>query len=304
MKLNIKSQQSIQILEQRPGMNGVYEQIEKCGRNCYRSQVKGGTSAINFTKAMISSGHLAMVEHGTVYLKIPVKDANAAPHEIVYNPYTRANRILKIGRGGADYITTNMRVLVENDWLDMMGAYWSEPTKYHEKRLCVLFDTNIGISREFNRHRVNSMAESSTRYCNYAKEKFNGTLSVVEPMWLRDRNGVILLDNANETMTDIMGEVLTGQDKEWEKFNYWLLALKTSNYCYQKLIEMGCKPEEAREVLPLATNTQLIHTAFISDWKHFLDLRAEDTSTNHPHPMAKELASLLKQYMVQHNLLY
>ena len=67
--------------------------------------------------------------------------------------------------------------------------------------------------------------------------------------------------------------------------------------CYQNLIELGCKPQEAREVLPLATNTQLIHTAFVEDWKHFFELRAEDTPTNHPHPMAMKLASALKTWM-------
>ena len=31
--------------------------------------------------------------------------------------------------------------------------------------------TSIGVTRELNRHRVNSIAEQSTRYCNYAKDK-------------------------------------------------------------------------------------------------------------------------------------
>lgn len=56
-----------------------------------------------------------------------------------------------------------------------------------------------------------------------------------------------------------------------------------------KLIEAGCKPQEARVILPLDTNTELVHTAFVSDWKHFFDLRALGT-TGAPHPDAKVLA--------------
>lgn len=300
MELKVKEKPGLFFIEQLPGIEGVYEQIETCGRNCYRSVPKGGESAKNFTKAMISSGHHAMLEHGTVYLAIPVKNAEDEPHQIVYNKYTKASRQYMDGHTGFDYITTNYRVLVENNWLDLL-QYWTEPTQYHHRRVCVMFDTNIGISREFNRHRVNSVAESSTRYCNYTKDKFNGAITVVEPTWLRNRGAIISMNLKSRQLEDYIGEVALGQNKDWEKLDYWLFSLEVANFCYKNLIELGCKPQEAREVLPLATNTQLIHTAFVEDWKHFLELRAEDTPTNHPHPMAMELASALKRWMQERN---
>lgn len=296
MKVNIKWQPSVECLEQTSGVQGMYEQIERCGRNCYRSIPKGGESAENFVKAMISSGHNAMLEAGTVYLTIPVSDKNTEPHPIAYNKYTKANRVFRHGSDGKDYITTNYRVLVENDWVGLL-EYWSEPTQYHEKRIAILFDTNIGISREFNRHRVNSMAESSTRYCNYSKDKFGNAITVVEPYWIRDREVLVSMTAKDKSLADCLGEVCLGQDKNWEPFEYWLFAMETANYCYQKLIELGCKPQEAREVLPLATNTQLIHIAFASDWEHFVKLRGEDSPTNHPHPMAMELAKQVKSIL-------
>ena len=64
---------------------------------------------------------------------------------------------------------------------------------------------------------------------------------------------------------------------------------QAAEYAYMKLIEAGCKPQEARTILPLDCNTELVHTAFISDWKHFFDLRALGT-TGAPHPDAKVLA--------------
>ncbi len=273
----------------------MFEQIERCGRNCYRSSPKGGESAKKFTSAMVTSGHHAMLEFGSVYLVIPI-GLDETPHPIIYNKYTKANKVIKKSGDIAFYISTNYRVLVENGWTDLL-QYWSEPIEHHEKRVALLFDTNIGISREFNRHRVNSMAESSTRYCNYSKDKFGNSITVVEPSWIRDRGILVSMTAKNKTLIDCLGEVCLGQDKNWEPFEYWLFAMETANYCYQKLIELGCKPQEAREVLPLSTNTQLIHTAFISDWQHFIKLRSEDKPTNHPHPMAMELASQIAKYL-------
>lgn len=296
MNINVKEKPGLFFIEQLPGIDGIYEQIETCGRNCYRSTPKGGESAKKFTEAMVSSGHYAMLEHGTVYLVIPVKNTEDEPHPIVYNKYTKASREYTDGHTGYDYITTNYRVLVENHWLDLL-QYWTEPTQYHQRRVCVLFDTNIAISREFNRHRVNSIAESSTRYCNYTKDKFDGAITVIEPTWLRDRAGIINMNLKNRKLMDYIYDIATEQNGNWEKLDYWLFSLEVANLCYQNLINLGCKPQEAREVLPLATNTQLIHTAFVYDWKHFFELRAEDTPTNHPHPMAMELASALKKWM-------
>lgn len=302
MKIKVLEKPGLYYINQPEGISGIYKQIEVCGRNCYRSVPKGGDSAKAFTNAMITSGHHAMLEHGSVYLAIPVNDKNEEPHPIVYNKYSKANRVFGTDHTKTDYVSTNYRVLVENNWLDLL-KYWCEPTQYHEKRFCVLFDTNIGISREYNRHRVNSVAESSTRYCNYTKDKFDGAITVIEPTWLRDRAAIINLERKNRTLEDYIGEVALGQDKDWEKLSYWFFALETANYCYQKLIDLGCKPQEAREVLPLATNTQLIHTAFVSDWKHFFELRAHDTPTNHPHPMALELAAGLEKYMKEQHLI-
>jgi hypothetical protein len=60
------------------------------------------------------------------------------------------------------YITTNYRVLYENNWLDDL-KYLCEPTEYHEKRITVKFICDRGVSHEFVRHRVFSFAQESTR---------------------------------------------------------------------------------------------------------------------------------------------
>ena len=61
-----------EIWEQSAGLEGVYKQIEKVGRVCYKSEDKiTEDSAKPFVDRMVKSGHGAMLEHGTVYLFIP-----------------------------------------------------------------------------------------------------------------------------------------------------------------------------------------------------------------------------------------
>lgn len=59
-----------EIIEQESGLEGIYKQIELAGRTCYKSEDKiTPDSAKGFVDRMIKSGHGAMLEHGTVYLK-------------------------------------------------------------------------------------------------------------------------------------------------------------------------------------------------------------------------------------------
>ena len=61
---------SFEILDQQCGLEGIYKQIEIAGRTCYKSEDKiTEDSAKGFVERMIKSGHGAMLEHGTVYLK-------------------------------------------------------------------------------------------------------------------------------------------------------------------------------------------------------------------------------------------
>lgn len=76
----------------------------------------------------------------------------------------------------------------------------------------------------------------------------------------------------------------------------WVFANIAAEKSYMNLIAAGRKPQEARVVLPLDTATELVHTAFVSDWKHFFDLRALGT-TGQPHPDAKAIAlPLLEEF--------
>jgi thymidylate synthase (FAD) len=160
------------------------------------------------------------------------------------------------------YVTMNYRHIVENNWLDDL-QYICEPTEDHYLRLCMKFNTSIGVSREGNRHRTFSIAEQSTRYCNYSKAKFGEEITFVEPAW----------------------------DMEFLDRDTFISHLSDAESHYMALIDLGWQPQQAREVLPLCTATEVVYTAFVDDWRHFFDLRLRGT-TGAPQPNMKEVAEL------------
>lgn len=146
---------SFEIWDQQEGLEGVYKQIERAGRVCYKSEDKiTENSAKEFVDRMIKSGHGAMLEHGTVYLKAKTKVYGGMGSETVECPLDKyAKNPYSVVTGDNTfipnylYVTTNLRVLVENKWFDDL-KYQCEPTEFHEKRITVKFICDRGVSHK------------------------------------------------------------------------------------------------------------------------------------------------------------
>ena len=274
---------SFLIKEQEPGLIGIYRQIEYAGRICYKSSNKiTEDSAKPFVDRMIKSGHGAMLEHGTVYLYTDYKYPNFGKMIDRYtnNKYSKCNYFPTFPSRA--YISSNLRVLVENDWLDDL-KYLCEPTEFHEKRICVKFICDRGILAEFTRHRTFSFSAESTRYCNYSKDKFDNELTFIQPCWFDSS----LIDDTGHWDANTFYRMPT-QSVEESAFLGTLLSAEKS---YFNLLGCGWKPQEARAVLPNSLKTELVMTGFVSDWGHFFELRCDSAA----HPQARELASPLRQ---------
>lgn len=272
--------------------NDPYKMIEIAGRTCYKSEENTTEdSAKEFVNRMIKSGHGAMLEHGTIYLRIRGTVNGNIPPAVLYWRHFTNNTYSKVihkieadhpyeGNYGVLYITTNLRVLVENNRLDDL-QYQVEPTEYHEKRVTVRFTCDRGVSHEFVRHRVFSFAQESTRYCNYGKDKFGNELTFIIPSWL---------DWGEQTMhkgdfeKSGSGSVNSG---------IFINCLLDSESSYMHLINGGWRPQQARQVLPNAIKTELVMTGFESDWEGFFKLRCSKAA----HPDAKKLADELQELM-------
>jgi thymidylate synthase (FAD) len=112
--------------------------------------------------------------------------------------------------------------------------------------------TSVAIARELMRHRLASFTQESTRYVNYKKTGYE----IIA-------NGI---DNTVSTITD---------------FEH-----------YERLLELGHKPEIARDYLPLCLKTELVMSCNMRELRHILKLRLSKAA----HPQMRELMNLLFDY--------
>ncbi|MGN0107292.1 MAG: FAD-dependent thymidylate synthase [Hominilimicola sp.] len=122
----------------------------------------------------------------------------------------------------------------------------------------VRFVCDRGVSHEIVRHRLASYSQESTRYCNYSSGKFNSEITVIKPRFLAENT---------------------------EGYEMWKNACERAEEAYFNLLDWGCSPQEARAVLPNSLKTEIVMTANIREWRHFLKLR---TATD-AHPQMREL---------------
>ena len=132
--------------------------------------------------------------------------------------------------------------------------------------ITVKFYCDRGISHELVRHRLASFSQESTRYCNYSKDRFHNQITVIKPFYLSK-----------------------------EQYKVWRQCVEECERAYFKLLKLGCKPEEARAVLPTSLKTELIMSANIREWRHILRLR----TSRRAHPQMRELMIPLLQELKQ-----
>ena len=127
--------------------------------------------------------------------------------------------------------------------------------------ISVRFICDRGISHEIVRHRMASYSQESTRYCNYSNDKFDKEITVIDPEF--------------------------GDNKE--AFELWKKSCEEAEKAYFALLDAGCTPQYARAVLPTSLKTELVMTANIREWRHFLKLRSDAAS----HPQIRKVAGIL-----------
>ena len=132
----------------------------------------------------------------------------------------------------------------------------------------VRFICDRGVSHEIVRHRIASYSQESTRYCNYSRDDFNGEITVIEPCFL------------------VPGTV---------GYDMWYMACQVAEQCYFLMLDWGCSPQEARAVLPNSLKTELVMTANIREWRHFLKLRTSKAA----HPQMREIAIILLNMLIE-----
>lgn len=125
-----------------------------------------------------------------------------------------------------------------------------------------------GVTHEIVRHRIASYSQESTRYCNYAGDKFDNQITVI----------------------DIAGgfEYDLNKENDKAKYNAWKEAMENAEKSYFKMLELGASPQEARSVLPNSLKTEIVMTMNLRAWRNFFRLRVD----HHAHPQMREVARI------------
>lgn len=130
----------------------------------------------------------------------------------------------------------------------------------------VKFIVDRGVSHQLVRHRIASYSQESTRYCNYSKTGFGGSVTFIQPSYAQEGT---------------------------EAYEIWKKSCEDSEKAYFDLLQYGCTAEEARDVLSHSVKTEVIATMNLRQWRHFLKLRTDRTA----HPKIREVATRLKEML-------
>lgn len=126
----------------------------------------------------------------------------------------------------------------------------------HEK-ITIRIYSDIGSYKDLTRHRFASFSVESTRYCSYDKNKYGNEISVINPVYMEDK----------------------------EVYETWKHGIEEMEKTYMKMKELGATTDMCREILPHSTAAEYTMTANIREWKHILSLR----TTNHVHPAIRQV---------------
>lgn len=287
------------ILQRHYDLDSIKKHIEYCGRVCYNSRhLITEHSYESFYDMLVKNKHLSVLEHGTIIL-YGKNTSEFLKHAIAYNKITENDVcIITNMRYFVEYyeklpyifieyniakfpesIVNNSIYIITNPSKQMIDNIISERIDNYAMRYTLELDIPIAMSREFNRHRVFSISEQSTRYVEQKND-----LDIYKPLWFSKD----LPDFTGRTLEYIISYLHTCEFKK--EFMYISHAL-SSFYTYEIVRKNGMSKEYARDLLPLATMTKVIYTTDANGWKDCLSKR----SVTGAHPEAKYIVNEIKK---------
>lgn len=181
-----------------------------------------------------------------------------ASHKIE-TPIDGAEILKRIEKAGRTCYKSEDRITDESAkvFVRKLIERWHESVLEHES-IAVRFICDRGISHEIVRHRLASYSQESQRYVRY-----NDDIEFINPH----------MPNA-------------------KAHEAWQELCERAEETYKELLSYGVQPEQARSVLPNSTKTEIVMTANLREWRHFLKLRTAKAA----HPQMRELTvPLLKE---------
>lgn len=258
----------------------VISHIARCARVCYANEKNENSYEKDeaLVKRLIESGHVSMLRHTTLYYIVPLEIFNDRSNvggqaiKFFIDAYINSPYIYRVYDANHVYISTNKQFIKENP-CEALKFYAVTPERFFEydvtkliRRFTFYLTTQISTTRELNRVSPNNIAEQSTRYCNYSKDKFENEIQFCKPHWY---------DNADEYNKKVYRD-----------------SLMNGEFYYFKLLNEGLLPQDARGVLPLDTASKVVYTYTFAEWVEIINKRYFGT-TGKPHPNAKIIIGMV-----------
>lgn len=268
--------------------------IEHAGRTCYKSERRiTDDSAIKFCRKLFKSGHLSVLEHSNLALRVdPVtayglrcssalrffKEYPDPPGSIIVGSFRAWIELSRSAwRNTENFSCPHTKILPANDWPEIVwalheylpslfelseqirepsGAYSAEVVKdlpMRMRRYTFKIITDRGVTHELVRHRP--FVAFSQESTRYVR--YDAPEFIVPP-WLDEQSA----------------EALEFKD-----------ACRQAAASYAVLLRRGWSPQQARAVLPNALKTEIVVTADLNEWEHIIRLRTSAAA----HPQIREV---------------
>ena len=275
--------------------------IERAAEICVAS-TKYHDPIDDYINSLIKRKHYRTLEFGTVYVEVDFPRGASLSREeyteyyfwekVKKSPWTKTPIV------GDHLITTNCRVLqevqdlmmkiknnafnnfVDFSWMEYVKNRWKF-TNEHEKRYTFLWEVSRATADSFRTYVSISSLMQSTRYCNFARDKFGSEITFIRPSWF---------------------------DHDYEKTKYGdftphehllIRAWKNAEDYYLSGIKLGMQAQHARAMLPLEIRTEFIQCAYGDDWQNFFDQRAHN-STGPAHDDAQLISTKAEKLWIEY----
>lgn len=272
----------------------LYQKIELCGRVCYKSEDKiTETSAVRFVKNICTNQHGSVLEHYSLAFRVQpelyrsLKEAEIPFFALSEESFPIVSFNVRAYLASAQdpkfrLLLLPLRKYMERTYPEISDEACSfegalperitdlssltEAERDLHQRVTMRLTTDRGVTHELVRHRLASFSQESTRYCNYAKEKFGNEITVIRPVELSPGSEAV-----------------------------WTAAMEESERAYFAMLREGATPQIARAVLPNSLKTEICITASLAEWKLIFALRCAPQA----HPDCRYLMCRVRDYFIE-----
>jgi thymidylate synthase (FAD) len=181
------------------------------------------------------------------------------PYYVIETPIDGDEILKSIEKAGRTCYKSEHKITADSamKFVSMIAKRGHESVLEH-RSFSVRFVCDRGVTHELVRHRLAAYSQESTRFCCYAKERFDSEITFIKPCFWKE-------DSA--------------------KYMIWHDTMLVLEQVYMDMIQRGATPQEARSVLPNSLKTEIVMTANLREWKHVFKMRC----SKYAHPQMREV---------------